>query len=223
MARIDSPALCQINIRLFQDISFELPQLCKFIPLLDALRSPTCAHVIHFRDFVRVSFFEEGRPEYEHYDFETTGGWVGRQLVFVAQIARHLSPLLSGVRNLGISSDQRLPVEEGDEDNLDEWLAFFEPFSHVTEVEVWGQGLVLGVMLALDESEGMDAEVLPELTTLRLDGCPVPLTEQFVAKRRLSTGHTVLVELIESSSEGSSEGSIEGSSEGSIESSSDSS
>ena len=40
---------------------------------------------------------------------------------------------------------------------MDEWLAFFEPFSNVTEVEVWGQGLVLGVMLALDESEGMDA------------------------------------------------------------------
>ena len=125
-----------------------------------------------------MSFFEEGRPpeSYERYSFETSGGELYQQLAFSAEIARHLSPLLSSVRKLDTDCDQRLPVEEGDELNLnsDEWLEFFGPFTRVTEVDVWGEGLVLGVMLALDDSEDIDAEVLPELTTLRLDGYPVP-------------------------------------------------
>jgi hypothetical protein len=140
VARIDPPALCQINIRISQDISFELPQFCRFVPLLSALRSSTCAHVIHFKDYVRVSFFEEGRPSesYERYSFETSGGELYQQLAFSAEIARHHSPLLSSVRKLDGECDRRLPVKE------------------------------------VQEDENIDAEVLPELTTLRLDGYPMP-------------------------------------------------
>ena len=41
VARIDLPSLCNIAIKLFNQIFFELPRFCQFIPHLNVLGSPT--------------------------------------------------------------------------------------------------------------------------------------------------------------------------------------
>jgi hypothetical protein len=47
IAQIELPALCKIAIRLFNDMLFEIPRFCQFVPCLNALRSPARAIVIH--------------------------------------------------------------------------------------------------------------------------------------------------------------------------------
>jgi hypothetical protein len=107
----------------------------------------------------------------------------------VAQISTQLSPLLSSVRSLSIKEDLALPTGEEDVDST-QWLELFQPFTHVTQVLVFGRQLVPGIVQAL-VTEDTATEVLPELTSLHLNGYrdspPVAkAARQFVAARSLS-------------------------------------
>ena len=62
VARIDLPALSTIQIKLFNDIVFEIPQFCEFIPRLNTPESPTSAKVILYSQFVQVSFSTKRIP-----------------------------------------------------------------------------------------------------------------------------------------------------------------
>ena len=68
VAQIELPALSKIAIRLFNDIFFEIPEFSKFIPRLNALKSPTRVVVKHSVDFVGVHFedVEEGKSSNEN-------------------------------------------------------------------------------------------------------------------------------------------------------------
>ena len=197
VARIDSPALCKIAIRLFNDIIFEIPQFCEFIARLDVLKSPTWALVRHSVEFVGILFFQEGKPLSENCFLGTSCRQLDWQLSFVTQILSQLSPHLSNVHSLGIQSDEYtswLPwAGLGDVDST-QWLELFQPFTHVTKVYVRAEQFVQGITLAL-VAEEMTAEVLPELTSLFLSGCHewsafVANARRFATTRELS-GHTV--------------------------------
>ena len=193
VAQIELPALNNIAIRLFNDVSFEIPEFSKFIPRLDALKSPTCVVVKHCVDFVSVSF-NEGDPLSRNCFLGTSCRQFGWQLSFVTQVTSQLSFLLSSVHTLDIQSGDEWPTEEEDVD-LAEWLEFFRLFTHVTRVCV-SEKLVPNIVPVL-VSEDMTAEVLPELTSLHLDRYQrfpsvAKDAEQFVATRKLS-GITVFL------------------------------
>jgi hypothetical protein len=59
VARIDLPSLCNIAIKLFNQIFFELPLFCQFIPHLNMLGSPTEVYVTHAADLVSVFSLSE--------------------------------------------------------------------------------------------------------------------------------------------------------------------
>ena len=190
VAQIELPALCKIAIRIFNDIFFEIPEFCKFIPHLDALKSPTRVIVNHSVDFVAVHF-EEGSSSNENWFVGTSCRQFDWQVSFVTQITSQLSSHLSSVRSLDIQSGVELPT--GEDMDSTEWLELFQPFTHVTQVGV-SEKLVPSIVPAL-VVEDMTAEVLPELTLLQLGGyrrsaSVAKVAEQFVTTRRLS-GRTV--------------------------------
>jgi hypothetical protein len=192
VAQIELPALNKIAIRLFNDILFEIPEFSKFIPRLKVLRSPTRVIVQHREDFVGVHF--EGESLSENCFFGMSCRQLDWQLSFVTQITSQLSHLLTSVHSLDIHSSHEFSIGEEDVDST-EWLELFRLFTHVTQVHVWEQ-LVPRIVKAL-VAEDMTAEVLPELTSLQLDGCRrfasvAEAAEQFVTTRRLS-GHTILL------------------------------
>jgi hypothetical protein len=196
VARIDSPALCKIAIRLFNDICFEIPQFCEFIARLDVLKSPTWALVRHSAEFVGILFFQEGKPLSENCFLGTSCRQLDWQLSFVTQISSQLSPHLSSVHSLGIQSDYSPHLSRLNWAGLEDvqWLELFQPFTHVTKVYVRVNQFVQSITQAL-VAEEMTAEVLPELTSLFLSGCDrwssyAKNARQFVATRELS-GHTV--------------------------------
>ena len=193
VARIDIPSPCQITIRLFNDIFFEIPQFCRFIPRLNALPSPTWVFVTLSPESVSVFFVQEGKPSNENYFLETSCRRLDWQLSFVTQILSQLSPLLSSVRSLSIKKGYDFLTGEEEVDST-QWLELFQSFAHVTQVHVWVKKLVPSIVESL-VAEDMTMEVLTELTRLRLSGyrkspSVAKAAEQFVATRRLS-GRTV--------------------------------
>ena len=193
MARINSPALSKITIRLFNQIFFEIPQFCQFILRPNALGSPTWVIVTHSAESVSVLLTLNRN---EHYLLGTSCRRLDWQLSFVTEVLTqlsHASPLLSNVRSLTIQKGDELPSME-DMDST-QWLELFRPFTHVTLVRVSEQQLVPSIVQAL-VTEDMATAVLPELFSLHLEKHSAPsvveAAEQFVAARRLS-GHTVFL------------------------------
>ena len=195
VARIDPHALCKIYIKLFNDILFEIPQFCKFMPRLNQPASPTSASITLYSKFVQVRFFHEANPGDEYYALRNSCIPLDWQLSFVTQITSQLSPLLSSVHELTISAGSSLEVPTGEKAvESTQWLELFRPFTHVTRVTVWEKQVVPGIVQAL-VMEDVAVGVLPELTTLCLyeyHSTPsvAKAAEQFVATRRLS-GRTV--------------------------------
>ena len=194
VAQIDLPALCKIEIGLFNDIFFEIPQFYKFISCSNALSSLTWALVTYSEESVSIDFDQRGKSTNECYSLEASCRRLDWQLSFVTQISSQLSPLLSSVRSLTIQSIDRFPTGEEDVDST-QWVEFFQPFTHVTEVEVWKEKLLPGIVQALVAEDLTPEIVLPELTSLCLKGyrrspSVAKAAEQFVATRKLS-GRTV--------------------------------
>jgi hypothetical protein len=186
VSRIDVPALCTIVIKLFNQIFFDIPQFCRFIPRVNALASPDTLFITHCMQSVYFIFrWMESRNDIY---LETQCGRLDWQLSFVTQISSQLS-LLSSVRILTITKNNGFPTGEEDVDST-QWLELFQPFTHVTQVRVSAKELGPAIARAL-VSEGTTTEILPELTKLELSGddgasSVGKAVEQFVATRRLS-------------------------------------
>ena len=196
VAQIDLPALHTITIRLFNQIFFEIPQFCQFIRRQNILGSSTAMIIRHLVGSVSIAFGDEiyGKSEIEGCLLKTSCGRLDWQLSFATQISSQLSPLLSSIRCLNFHNSHELPTGEEDVDST-QWLELFRPFTHVTDVSVFGEQLVPSITQAL-VAEEMSIEVLPELTWLSLKGYGISRpavslkAEQFVATRKLS-GRTV--------------------------------
>jgi F-box-like len=200
VARIDLPALSTIRIMLFNDILFEIPQFCKFIPRLNTLQSPTSAIVILNSKFVEVRFIHKTSLGNDDYSFQNSCIPLDWKLSFLTQITSQLSPLLSSLHELVITGDSSLEVptvEEGVDST--QWLELFQQFNHVTKVTVSNERSVPCIVQAL-VMDDIAAGVLPGLSTLRLNGYNLTpsvakAAEQFVATRR-DLGHTVNLKIL---------------------------
>jgi hypothetical protein len=200
VAQIDFPALSTIGIMLFNDILFEIPQFCEFIPRLNMLWSPTSATVFLDSKFVKVTFIRKTNLGIEYCSFQNSCIPLDWKLSFVTQITSQLSPLLSNMHYLTITGNLSLEVPTGEEGmDSTQWLELFQPFTHVTKVTVSDKQFVPGIVQAL-AMDDIAAGVLPELTTLCLYGylwtpSVANAVEQFVATRR-DLGNTVNLKIL---------------------------
>ena len=194
VARVDLPALGGFYADLFNDVFFEIPQLCQFIPHLNQLRSSTSISIEHSRESVCLHFYQDNEAGFGECVLSILCERLDWQLSSVAQIASQLSPFLPSVDYLyiNVDADAHFSAEERDVD-ASQWLELFRPFTHVTKVCVMND-LVPDIAQAL-AMENLVAGVLPELTLLRLLGyhsspSAAKAAEQFIARRRCS-GRTV--------------------------------
>ncbi len=199
VSQIDLPSLCEITIKLFNQIDFQMPHFCQFIRRLNALRSPDWVYVNHSAESVDFTLVQDHKPSSAVCCLEMSCQRLDWQLSFVTQLAEQLSPLiLSGVQLLDIKKIPRSVMPTGVEDvDSGQWLELFQQFSHVTRVNVSGKQLILDIVRALvtvegEPGENLDVEgILPDLNFLYLSGCGdsptvVKDAKQFVSARRLA-------------------------------------
>ena len=196
VAQIDVHSFCKMFVKLFNEIFFEIPQFCQFVPRLNDLESPTSrVYVTLSADSVGIVFLPD-RSSPANFSLGTTCRRLDWQLSFATQITTQLSPLLSSVHELTIVAGSNIGTAAGEEDvDSTQWLELFQPFTHVTRVTVWKREVAPGIVQALLTEDPLAVGVLPELTELHLDGIrrkPIAMkaAEKFVASRRLS-GRTV--------------------------------
>ena len=196
VSRINLPILRTFLVFFFNQLDFEIPYLCEFIGLVDALRSSTEAIVEPGQRGVGITLTGGGRGRvlrgFELFIFCRQLDW---QLSFAAQIFSQLSPLLSSVRRLTIFKSHFLPTREDNDVDSTQWLELFQPFGDVEAVNV-AEEYVQDVAQALGTVTGdMSMGVLPSLSTLILKGYRISpsireAAELFVAMC-LRTGHHV--------------------------------
>ena len=193
IARIDLPALWEITIGLFNQVFFEIPQFCQFIPRLDVLKFPTELMVAPAAKSVNLIFTQRGKRRLVQgvWALGTSCERLDWQLSFVTQILSQLSPLLPSVKSFSIYKPSGLPTRE-DMDPA-QWVELFRPFTHVKTVHIPDYLVpdIVDVLVAEDMATG----VFPELNSLYLEGygkspSVAKAAEQFVATRRQS-GQTI--------------------------------
>lgn len=122
----DSPSLSKITIKLFNQILFEIPQFCQFIPRLKALAGPgpepstwifvtlSGSATDSESESVSVMFVQEGKSSNENYCLGTSCRRLDWQLSFVTQITSQLPPfIISRVHSLSIKKKKNAPARRG--------------------------------------------------------------------------------------------------------------
>ena len=196
VAQIDLPALHTITIRLFNQIFFEIPQFCRFIRRQNTLGSPASMTIRHSVGSVSIIL---GKQSFNYGGqgclLVTSCRRLDWQLSFATQISIQLSPLLSSVEDLYFLGGNELPTGDEDVDST-QWLEFFQPFTHVTDVVVSDAQLSQSIVRAL-VAEEMSTELLPELTYLKFQATQSirKTAEQFIDTCNLS-GRAVKLSIV---------------------------
>jgi len=199
-----------ISIGLFNQIVFEIPQICRSILFSNASNPPKYVYLCMYSDHVEILFEKQvvGRGISSRRDsLNTLCERLDWQLSFVTQVSSQLPPLLKSGETLYLYVSQHhdpdIPTLQSTEDvDSAQWLELFQPFTHVRTLDVSGK-FALDILQAL-VTEDMDAGVLPELTQLYLpkQGSVGPgpgeargpdagrTAKQFIAARKLA-GRTV--------------------------------
>ena len=195
VARIDCPVLATLEIKYFNQLIFEIPQLVQFISLVDGLKSPSEV-IVEPIGYSTMSLVRPGRGTRGRgkCSFIIPCRHLDWQLSFLTQILDQLSPLLSSVHVLSIKN----PVPSRKEEDVDttQWLELFQPLSQTSRIRVSIEKLVPDITRAL-VSEDMNTGILPRLTSLYLEGVrkstfATEAAERFVATRKLA-GRNILL------------------------------
>ncbi|KAH9972903.1 hypothetical protein BJV74DRAFT_198650 [Russula compacta] len=184
VARIDTPHLLYLDIDLFMDLMFHIPQLYKFIaPRAEGIRLHNSAILTFYATSIRISL-----------------GYVGLQISCrepdwqvssMAQVCNQLSPLTSHVESLEIYEDTLGQARQGNGIDPTQWFELFDSFPAVQDLHILGELRPL-VARALQELTGETAtEVLPTLRRLFFKGTwpPGPIREDiqtFISARQHS-------------------------------------
>jgi F-box-like len=216
IARIDAPNIERFGITLFEQRTFELPQLAEFIGRTEKLKSSPYRTSIWFwdRGFSITHYF--GPPSSgPTFRLETSCHGLAWQVTLLSRICKQLSLLISRVERLDIETDHVLsytwdevagsdsdPDSDSDRDSdsgsdsgsTRPWLELLAPFHRVRRLELIGTPAP-SIASALEKSASGNGcrEVLPSLRSLHLRGPAMPRPiESFVAARQRS-GHVVSV------------------------------
>jgi hypothetical protein len=201
VARIDAPLLCSINIRFFNQLIFDIPQLSQFLERATTLKafnnSEACVEFYSFG--VRFGSpqpswtrsFEEG---FELIISSTELDW---QLSSLAPVLMSFLPFTHMVEHLYINGPRSLPSQWLDDIEDVQWLDIFYPFTAVKNLyvcEKFAQCIAFALQELVVERV---TEVFPALETLFLEELQPsgPVQEaigKFVTAREL-LGHPVAV------------------------------
>lgn len=197
ISRIDAPNVEQFGITLFDQRTFELPQLAEFIGRTEKLKSSPhrTSTWLWERGFSITHYFGHPSPG-GTFRLEISCHELARQVVLLGRICRQLSLLVSSVERLDIEADRALSnlSPDVDPDATQEWLGVLTPFSRVRRLELIGTP-VPSMAAALEQSAAGSGgrEVLPSMQSFHLRGPLMsPPIESFVAARRRSS-HAVSV------------------------------
>ena len=167
-AQIRAPLLLLLDITLFNQVSFILPQLTHFINATQELKLPT-GKIDFNRDSVSVTNFRSGGgsepPSFSLHVMCKPFDW---QLDTVTQICSVLMPVLSYIEELTLDIDgQEMPTEwqDGAVDGA-AWLELLRPFVGASRLCVC-RTIVWELSCALEpERVGLDPGLLPALQVL---------------------------------------------------------
>lgn len=213
VARIDAPNIERFGITLFDELTFELPQLALFIDRTEKLRSSPYRTSIWFWDQRFSITHYSGPPSSSGPTFrlEISCHELARQVILLGRICKQLSLLVSRVERLDIEMhhaisdawDEATDSDSDSDSNSDssaaqQWLELLAPFRRVRSLELVGIP-VPSIASALETSATGNGcrEVLPSLQSLQLRGSPTmsPRIGSFVAARQRS-GHVVSVQYV---------------------------
>ena len=138
VARIDTPRLCRLETTFFNDISFDNPELIRFISHSSVLKVPNEAHVFFDSQAASVKLQPQA-SDFEHFKVEISCRVSGWQLSSLAQICTKSLPLLSTTENLFIYEpvDSQLDWKDG----IEGFISARQLTNHPVAVSVWDRDL----------------------------------------------------------------------------------
>jgi hypothetical protein len=191
VARIDTPVLAFLMMSFFNQLIFEIPQLCQFVSRVEGLKSMGEVVVKPVEEYGKISLIQRGPSPYQHGEcyFGIPCSKLDWQLSFLTQISSQLSPLLLNVRILSIEGTNWYPPIGKEDIDPTQWLELFRQLSHVSEVRVNLEEIVPDIVHAL-VGEDTTTGAFPNLSSLILKGYrkspPVmEATGQFIARLKL--------------------------------------
>ena len=196
VARIDAPRLGKLQITVFNQIIFDMPQFIQFISHTPTLKAPEVARVV-FEDGASRVNFSSPTSGYEHFEVNISCVELDWQVSSLEQVFTSCLPHLSTLEGLFIDSPGgwRPDWQDNVENTL--WLELFHPFTSVKNLYL-SHTFARRIVSALQElAEGRRIEVLPALENIFLEGLEFlgPVEKAigpFVAMRQV-TGHPIAV------------------------------
>ena len=197
-SRVYVPSLRDIEIGLFHQIFFEIPEFCRSISPLKPFRSPTTVGIDLYKRTAVINFKEMNKDGIKYAGCYLTCfcDRLDRQLSFVTQVSSQLSPLLNvGVLFIIVLRDEMPSGEQGVDST--QWLELLQPLTRLRELRVSGVNQFVRDIGQALVTEEMAAEVLPELTKVSVWGGRrkpdvIEAIQRFAAARKVfdSTLHT---------------------------------
>ncbi|KAH9066562.1 hypothetical protein EDB87DRAFT_436977 [Lactarius vividus] len=192
VVRMYAPRLGDIEITLFDELIFDVPNLRKFIGRIKMQMSHSRADVLFSGHTISISFTRPGAPVRS--ELRISHEPLNRKLPSMTEICNRLATFLSGVEDLCV-----LALSSG-QDNMDceKWAKLIYPFRGTKWFHIAGD-LSTDIVLSLQLSGKRRKTLLPALQKLYIrEPGPrhVPLREAVVSlmmSRRLS-GHRIEVE-----------------------------
>jgi hypothetical protein len=171
LARVEAPLLESVNIKFFNELTFDVPQLLRFISYAKKVNSPNGAKVDFHSDFVQITLSPRSGTV-GHFTLQVLCAAPLWQVSSMVQICSQAISLLSSVERLDIcgGEDRHLFQEWRNEIVNIQWLGLFHSFIAVESLHVTEY---LGPFIASALREGTRrkaAEVLPALRSLFLEG-----------------------------------------------------
>ena len=172
VARIDTPKLHRLEIRLFMDLMFRIPQLHKFIARKKWQFDR--AAITFFSFAIKISLTPPDRAV-ELMIRCKEPDW---QAESMAQVCSQLSPLLSHVEQLDIRENSPRDTLRGNGIDPTQLLELFHPFLAVQDLRIYDDLRPLVARALQDLTGERAAEVLPTLGTIFFYGWSLSVSIQ---------------------------------------------
>ena len=196
VARIDTPRLCQLSARFFNNIDFNTPELIRFVSRSSRFEALKGAKVSFGSQTASVEL--EPQASYTHFFRVTVLCRVPNvQLASLAQICTTSTPLLSTTENLFINEQFGSQLDWKDDIQYIGWLELLLPFTAVKNLYLSKQFAPRVAPVLQEMTVGGTTEVFPNLQNLYVEGFqPSESVEQgierFISARQLAD-HPVAV------------------------------
>ncbi|KAI9445790.1 hypothetical protein BJY52DRAFT_1216558 [Lactarius psammicola] len=199
LARIDAPAVEQLDVNFLELNTFDTPQLAQFVNRTRTLKSPHRTSIKLSDDDITISHDFRLLPPSSaprSIRLQIACDDVDRQMSILVHVGRQFSRLLSSVEVVNADGSPMLfSLRDQRETDSAKWLEILRHFRGVRKFEVTG-ALVPNIASTLEQVTGnMARGILPFLRDLHLDGSESstsPSIQPFVAARQISS-HPVSV------------------------------